>query len=351
MPYTGLLPEGFFTIPEKIYQDLRFKPAENSDVVNKICAYESLTTELIFYTDHQNIRLAGIFPPNTNIALFGFWETTNDLSINKIAFEQLSSDAIKRNRVTIIGPINFNTFHHYRLRISGEPVWNMFDSEPVNPDYYPDILQQLGYSISTSFESRLIGKTNIPNVFINKQFLLDEVQRIPFDFIPLNENSWLEYEDDLYELIHAVFSGNPFYKTISKEEFQLLYNTDFARRLCPYSSVLFKHQSSGRLAAISLCLPDYHSLDLPQSVKPVFNDHFHRLDKKVLLAKSVGVHPDFRKQQLMNFLGAYGMLSFREMYDEVIFCTMRSDNYSLHFTRGLSYIKAEYALFQKQLMF
>jgi hypothetical protein len=225
----------------------------------------------------------------------------------------------------------------------------MFDREPVNPLYYPTLLRELGFTIANTYESRMITKENIAAVYVDKQVLLDEIKKLPFDFIPLNEKTWTEFTDDIYELVHVIFSANPFYKAISKEEFSLLYNIDFARKLCPHSSVLFRHQASGRLAAISLCHPNYHSLQLPPGTKPVFSKHFTLLKEKTLLAKSVGVHPDFRKQQLMNFLGAYGMISFHEFYDEVIFCTMRSDNYSLHFSNGFPYEKAKYALFQKEL--
>jgi hypothetical protein len=347
--FDGSLPASFFAIPQNIYADVPFKLQETPEVVQRIFNLEKDSAEVLIYTDHNDIRLVGIFPTNSSDAYFGFWEATNDFDLNQQAFTLLQTDATARNRTTITGPINFNTFHHYRLRTTTVPSWQMFDREPVNPSYYPTLLEQLGFTTNTHFESRLIAKENIPGVYIDKQFFVDEVKKIPFDFIPLNPETWIEYEDELYELIHAIFSGNPFYKTISKEEFGLLYNIDFARKLCPHSSVLFKEQNTGRLAAISMCHPNYYSLNLPQHISPVFQVHYPLLPKKILLAKSVGVHPDFRKQQLMNFLGAYGMLSFREYYDEVLFCTMRSDNFSLHFTNGIPYEKAEYALYQKQL--
>jgi hypothetical protein len=52
----------------------------------------------------------------------------------------------------------------------------------------------------------------------------------------------------------------------------------------------------------------------------------------------------------MNYMGAYGMMSFRELYDQVIFCLMRSDNFSRHFTDGLPAEVAQYALFGKHLL-
>ncbi|HEX8461607.1 MAG TPA: hypothetical protein VF623_09260, partial [Segetibacter sp.] len=155
-------------------------------------------------------------------------------------------------------------------------------------------------------------------------------------------------EEQIFELIEAIFSQNPLYKSISFAQFKLLYNHSFAKKLCPYSSVIFRDKETGQLAAISLCYPDYNTLPSGTS-SPDFATDFIKLDKKILLAKTVGVHPKYRKQGLMNYMGAYGMLSFRNYYDEVIFCLMRSDNFSLHFTNNIPHEKAKYVLYEKRV--
>lgn len=345
--YNGRLPESFFTIPVNIYAGLSFSLRESSSLIEKICEKEAEKTGITVYTDHKNIRLAGLFPEGTDQCFFGYWETAEDYPLNAAAFQLLQADAVAKRRTAITGPVNFNTFYPYRLRTGEMPSWVQFDSEPVNPLYYPAFLQQLGFSVAETYESRLIPGKEMPAVYAGKQLLLHELTKIPYDFIPLNPVTWKDWEDELYGLIHAVFSQNPFYKAISRKEFGLLYNTSFAEKLCPHSSVLFKEKKSGRLAAISLCYPDYSTLQLRGA--PCFERDYNKLCKKVLLAKSVGVHPDFRMQGLMNFMGAYGMRSFSTYYDEVLFCTMRSDNFSLHFTNGLAYEKAGYALYRKQL--
>jgi len=346
--YNGFLPESFFNIPVTIYKNLSFRPEEDPHVVAKLFAMEAVRNEIIIYTDHNNIRLVGIFPLNETTAYFGFWEGVHDDALNKEAFDLLEEDTITRHRTTLVGPVNFNTYHNYRLRIGEAPSWNMFDREPVNPAWYPLLLQQFGFNDQSTFESRLIRKEDIAGVYIDKAALLNEITKIPFDFIPLNEANWKIYEEQIFELVHVIFSKNPLYKTIAPEQFKMLYNRTFSLKLCPYSSVIFCDQLSGRLAAISLCHPNYTSL-YPDLHVPDFKKDFNRLDKKVLLAKTVGVHPDFRKQGLMNYLGAYGMMSFRDWYDEIIFCLMRSDNYSLHFTDNINYESVKYVLYEKGL--
>ncbi len=51
----------------------------------------------------------------------------------------------------------------------------------------------------------------------------------------------------------------------------------------------------------------------------------------------------------MSCLGGYGMLGFRDLYDEVIFCLMRADNSSRHFSDGFPFERCWYGLYEKSL--
>jgi len=349
IPVHGELPDSFFTLADLPYKELPFRPDESPAVTREVFRLEGERNEVILYTDHASTRLVGIFPHHSAEAYFGFWETTGTLEINQAAFSLLESDARVRNREVVIGPLHFNTFHRYRLRLN-EPSWGMFDREPVNPSYYPSLLGQLGYSIRSTFESRLIRKETLPDLYLGKKQLLAALETIPFEFVPLNTTTWQQYEDELFELVHQVFSANPAYKPVPREQFALLYNRSFAAKLCPHSSVLFRDKATGKLAALSLCHPNYHLLPAAPPDYPDFARDFPALPKKVLLVKSVGVHPAFRRQGLMSYLGAHAMLRFRELYDEVIFCLMRSDNFSLHFSNDYPYEASRYALFHKVLL-
>ena len=354
IPFTGSLPESFFAIPDGVYAGLSFKTEEDAASLLQLLQQESRQHERVLYTDHENIRLMGLFPhrqtpTGDSTAYFGFWETTPALEINKQAFALLEADAALRGYTHLVGPQHFNTFHRYRLRLGPTPSWQAFDREPVNPAYYPQLLESLGYGQKLRFESRLIQSRDIPKVYQDKKLFLDTLEQLPFAFIPLNPDSWQEREEEVYELVHAIFSQNPGYRAISYADFRMLYNLNWARKLCPHSSVLFQEKSSGKLAAMSFCYPNYRYLNEPLSYTPVFERDFPRLPKKTLLAKSVGVHPDYRQQGLMSYLAAYAMLSFQELYEEVLFCLMRSDNFSLHFTNDLPYEQANYALYGKEL--
>ena len=348
LPFQGTLPISFFAIPDGVYAGHPHRPYESAEAVTGLFQAEAARNEMVLYTDHANLRIVGIFPHKGPEACFGFWETTNNLALNQEAFQLLSQEAARRGYARLVGPLNFSTFYPYRLRLGEAPSWGMFDREPVNPGYYPALLAQLGFAPTLTFESRLIRPDAVPGAYSSKVTLLAALQQLPFDFIPLNADTWREHETELFELVNRIFSGNPAYRSIPPAQFRQLYNAEYAAKLCPHTSVLFRDKASAQLVALSFCHPNYAPLNLG-STPPNFARDYPRLTERTLLAKTVGVHPDFRNQQLMNYLGAYGMMSFRELYDQIIFCLMRSDNFSRHFTDDLPFEVAHYALFSQDL--
>ena len=346
LPFTGQLPASFFEIPAAIYPN---RPAENAAAILDLFQAEALRNDIFLLTDHATLRVVGIFPHGGREAYFGFWETTDDLTLNREAFAQLAAEARRRGYARLLGPLNFSTFQAYRLRLGAAPSWGVFDREPGHPPYYPVLLAQLGFAPSLTFESRLIRADTVPEAYGRKADLLAAFQQIPFDLIPLNPATWQQHETELHALVDRIFSANPAYRRIPPAQFRRLYNAGFAAGLCPHTSVLFRDRPTGQLVALSFCQPNYAPLRLGATTVPDFARDYPRLPRKTLLAKTVGVHPDFRQQQLMSYLGAYGMMRFREFYEEIIFCLMRSDNFSRHFTDGLPAEVAQYTLFGREL--
>ena len=349
--FTDTLPEFFFF--GFGHAVAGYRSDEQSTAVRALFRMEAARSEIIIYntllTEHSFLQLVGIFPNDSTEAYFGYWETVDDATLNQRAFALLEYDARQRGRTVLIGPINFNTFHRYRLRLPPVPSWGRFDREPVNPVYYPALLEQLSFRVRSRFESRLLKPETIPELYRQKESFITGLPKIPFDFIPLTPDVWQEYETELFTLTDVIFRENPAYKPIPKAQFALLYNRRFAEQLCPYSSVLVRDRPSGRLVGLSFCQPNYQSLAFAPDEPPNFERDYPRLTNRTLLVKTVGVHPGFRGRTLMSCLGAYAMLHFRELYTDVIFCLMRTDNFSRHFSDGLPYERAEYALFEKPL--
>ncbi|QJX45552.1 hypothetical protein HMJ29_00790 [Hymenobacter taeanensis] len=345
IPYAGTLPTGFFEValPSGV-------PKPDELMLAALFAEEAERYDILFITDYAQVRLVGLFPKEGGEARFGFWESTPAATAAGQAFAALEAEARRRGCPALTGPLDFNTFQRYRLRVGAAPSWGHFDREPTNPVYYPELLKGMGFRAHLTFESRLIRPETVPTVYADKQPLLDALAALPFDFLPLNADTWPQHEAELFELVQAVFGANPAYRPVSEAQFRGLYNRTYAAGLCPYTSVLLRDHASGQLAALSLCQPNYAPLGLAANQPPTFQRDYPRLQAPTtLLAKTVGVHPSFRNRGLMNALGAYGMVHFREWYQQVIFCLMRTDNFSLHFTDGLPAETAHYALYRKEL--
>lgn len=343
------LPAAFFEVPAVVYAGQPAPPDEDPEAVLDLFRAEAVRNDIIVLTHPAGLRVTGIFPHEGSDAYFGFWETIDDLALNREAFAQLGAEARRRGYGRLLGPLNFNTFHAYRLRLGPVPSWAVFDREPRNPAHYPALLAQLGFAPTLTFESRLIRAGAVPEAYGRKADLLAAFPHLPYDLIPLNPDTWQQHETELHGLIDTIFSANPAYRPLPPAQLRQLYGAGFAAGLCPHSSVLFRDRSAGQLVAFSFCQPNYALLGLGRT-PPNFARDYPRLKHKTLLAKTVGVHPAFRQQQLMSHLGAYGMLRFRELYAEIIFCLMRSDNFSRHFTDGLPMEVAHYALFGQALV-
>jgi hypothetical protein len=348
VPYTKVLPANFFEIPKSIYASLPFFLSEDKRTIATLFEHEAERNDIVVYTDDENLRLVGIFPNDSDQCFFGFWETTNELDRNGDAFQLLLNDAQQMGKHELIGPINFTTYQSYRLRL-GSPSWIWFDKEPVNPLYYPNLLTKLGFKKHLLFESRMVQEADIPKVYDSKYDLLEKFKKQSFECIPLTPEAWHTHHAEIFELIHGIFNANPLYRAISYAQFSGMYNAAFASLLCPHSSVLFRDRKHGQLIAFSFCHPKYVGQNLPGDGKYSYERDFATLKEKTLLVKSIGVHPQFRELGLMNALGAYAMLSFRDLYKHVIFCLTRSDNVSNNFTNNLPFEKVAYALFSRKV--
>lgn len=348
LPYAGELPASFDTVGRQPYASLGYAP--DDEPAAELCAQLAADYDIIFYTDHWNMRLAGLFPKaGGEVAYFGFWETSGTLLLNQVAFEQLHQDAVARGFRVVQGPLHFSTYFRYRLRLGEVPSWRQFSREPLNPPYYPGLLEQLGFAPTLAFESHHLRAHNVPLVYEQQRPVQEQLHQLPFEFIPLTPPVWDALEDEIFELMQQILSQNPAYRAVDKAQFRLLYNHAYAEGLCPHASVLVRHRPSGRLAALSLCQPNYYALGRAVSEHPVYVRDYPLLTTRTLLAKTVGVHPDFRGQGLQALLATYAMQEFQAHYDDVIFCLMRADNRSLRFLKDIPTEVAHYALFERTL--
>lgn len=306
----------------------------------------------------DNARLAGFIPNQVindePVAFFGFWETINDLAINQALFAQIEDWARSHGAKRLYGPINFNTFGANRLRLDTFDL-GCFPGEPYNPPYYPVLMERLGFSCGMGYQSYPV---NINEFLAKTKEARDKYQpdiEANFTIESLTPKMWLDNLEEFYSLVEQIFRDNFAYSPISFEAFRSVMGESFARKFCSYSSVLAKTKD-GRIAGFFIAIPDYAPLvrqGNPQRIAQSafsFDEHFEQLPQpRAVLAKSVGVHPDFRRGGLSNFLGLELSARAQPYYETVIGALIRDDNHSAKFPDRFVFDRRKYGLFNKAL--
>jgi hypothetical protein len=362
----------FFKIAKDVYKGDPFWIPESEE---KIKQQFSATNS---YFDHGQVqvfsyeaeaRLVGFYNPaieveGERVVYFGFWESQNNLAVNQNIFSQLEDWGREIGASRIYGPINFSTYQSNRLRVDNFDKAPFID-EPYNPDYYPLLLQQLGfekkYGYTTAINQcvdNLISQIDIPFQVLKKQiegqFVLEK----------LTGKVWLDNLEELYPLVDSIFSKNFAYTPVSWESFQTLCGESFAKKLCPNSSVIVR-DLAGDIAGFFITYPDYGSLVNQQAVDSGarltasdinYAEHYPLLKSpRLLLAKTCGVAPKYRSAKLFPLMSMQLSIWAKGHYEEVSGAMVREDNASMSFYKSL--IKAgnkdfevrNYALFTKTL--
>jgi GNAT superfamily N-acetyltransferase len=258
----------------------------------------------------------------------GFFECVDDQqtagALVETALDWLRTNAPEAQ--TVLGPMNFDTWHAYRLRVSGfdQPT---FAREPYNPPYYPALLERLGFAPVAFYVTKTIAEP----ASLSAAWEQHHTQTIAqgFTFRPLNPTALAEELALIYRLSLTIFQDNLFFARISESEFMALYAGTGAA-LDP-ELLLFILNPAGKPVGISFTFPDPRSRDTAN-------------------IKSGGVLPAWRRTGL-------GATATYEVYQRLIrkgftrinHCLMREGNRMAQFDRGAAAVTRRYALYSRPL--
>jgi hypothetical protein len=302
-------------------------------------------------------RMAGFYDPQlringVSVACFGYWESINDAAPDAALFGRFEAWARERGARHMYGPINFNTFGKYRIRMNLRPGEGCFPGEPYNPPYYKDLLAACGYRPEADYISQHIPDEQVDPVYRAKEGLKADIARLPYQFRYLTADFWLSRLPDFYAAIDIIFGDNFAFTPITREQFQQFYGPDYAKKLCPKLSVVVLNERE-EIIGFSLGFPDYAPL-CNQGADPripyrdiAYETHFPLLESPTFLLRTVGVLPGYRHQDIMNAMGIYAMFNFRKYYRHSMACLMKAENFSTRFFSDVPHIRREYSLFGK----
>lgn len=352
------LGDAFFSIAEQVYQQDRLWLGENRAAIEN-----QFKSSNPFFEDGQcwvkttyGARLAGFIHPNQQIegeqaAYFGYWETVNELAPNQKLFAEFEQWAKSKGAQQVYGPINFSTHGQYRLRSAGFQE-RSFQGEPHSPEYYLSLMQQLGYQTKYRYLTYVTEDAKPFTEMIKPRF--EQVKAnlpFPLHIERLTPEYWLENIEKMYVLADMMFRANFAYTPMPIETFKLMYGQPVAEKLCPKASVLLKNEQQEPIGFF-IGFPDYspviHAMsDKSQSVS--YAEHFEQLpEPKLIIAKTGGVHPDYRSAGLFTLMSSQLMVWAAPYYDHAMAATIREDNQSKQFAQQ-GEMKREYQLFEKRL--
>jgi len=258
----------------------------------------------------------------------GFFECVDDPKAAQLLVDSVIHWLSARlpGRSTLLAPLNFDTWHSYRLRTKGfdEPTFFM---EPYNPSYYPALFAALNFKPVSQYITKTVTALAPLLAFwesYHRNYFSKGFTVRSFDLGAINDEMSL-----IYRLSLTMFRENLFFTEISATEFRALY--------------------SGAAGSLD---PDLFLFLLDPSGEPVglcFSIADHRQPKTVNV-KTFGVLPHVRG-------AGVGAAFAYEIYQRfqtrgfarVNHCLMRAGNRADGFDGGLGEVTREYALYARTL--
>ncbi|MBN4077347.1 hypothetical protein JYT19_00380 [Sulfobacillus acidophilus] len=362
---SSCLPSEFLELSPFLYADDKYWIPENRDLLRFLFSADHKYFEknkVWLSAVDKKARLCGFFNPdllinNKKAAYFGFWETIDELKVNKKLFLDFENWAKAQRAQVIYGPINFNTFHSYRIRLGLKKHEGCFLGEPYNPSYYEEILQNLGYNCDekyVSYSSNESFKELLRQMATNKEHMLYDFEKGELELKSFNKDTWLKNLEKIYHLVDSIFKDNFGYSKISVNNFCKELGLPLAKKLCPKTS-LFAEDKNKNIVAIALNFPDYSPLlrngnkNKLSLVNISFDEHFGLLKKPLMLGKTGGVCKNYRKGGLLSALAIEAMCRGVKSYSDVMICLMREKNPIVKFSRPFATNIRQYGLFAKSV--
>lgn len=258
----------------------------------------------------------------------GFFECVDDFTSAQLLFDAAFA-WLRENAPTaknVLAPINFDTWHAYRLRTSGfdQPTFLM---EPYNPSYYPALFSALGFTPAMTYVSKTVE--HMPTLLEAWRPYYEQAIAQGYSFRSFDRANVSSEMTLVYNLAVPTFRDNYFFAETSEAEFRALY-AGIATHVDP-ALLFFMRDSAGEPVGFSFSVPD------------------HRQQQTVNL-KTFGVMPHVRGAGVGAALAYEAYQRFQTKgYSRVNHCLMRSGNRADQFDRGLAKITREYVLYEKEL--
>lgn len=339
------VPPGFLDLPARVYAGDDSWVPEDGDAV---AAAFSPENPYFAYGQAQalcipgKVRVAAFHEPafrihDEKVAFFGYFESTGDGAANAEAFAALRGWARARGARALYGPIQWNTYRGYRVRLSAEPGALPFLGEPHSHPAYPGQFEALGMALHQRSLTQIIPLKQVVEGLALVAPVYEGLCGQGYRFETPTPERWAASLPTLYEMAESIFAQNFAYSRISYPEFCGVFEAALLRRICPHSSTLV-FGPDGDPVAFGLAFPHYGPLIVSgrgAERVPVrdldYQRHLPLLAEqrpRACIGKTIGVQRAHRRKGLMEAMLYASFQRAQRLYDVWYGALIREDNFS-----------------------
>lgn len=288
----------------------------------------------------EKIRLGG-----ESVATIGNFEALDDEEAVTRLLREASKWAKGRGAERVVGPMNGDTWHSYRLSLGPRDEAPFF-MEPYNPPYYPKLWQQAGFEQLATYHSLRID--DVAGAARQHRPRWAKARALGYRVEPMTEISIDDALDRVYEMVCVVFADAFLYTPIRRAAFKKLY--DGVERLLKGELSFFLVDRDGDDAGFAFVFPDYADAIRAMNgrtnlwAKAKFAAHRSTDTANV---KTFGIMPEHRGRGLSSAMAhKYFDATARNGYECANICLIHDDNVgSTKMDAGRGRVLRRYALY------
>ena len=280
------------------------------------------------------------------IGMLGFFESINSLPAAQRCLNGAVDWLRGRGCQLIVGPINGDTWHEYRLNVG---PWDdpLFLSEPSNPDFYSALWSESGFRVRESYHSKIVSQ--IDTILPVVQPSLDAAVASGYQFRMIDLDRFDSELDTIYDLSIVSFANNFLYEPITRDEFKQLYRS--ARSVVDKDLVWFALDKNDMPVGFLFCIIDYRiAFDAMKGRRNLLSKLRFLLNKcraSSVNFKSICVLPEHRQNSVAAALMCKGyQSSVRKGFQQANLCLIKDGNPSTKLDGGHSRIMRRYNLYE-----
>lgn len=330
------VPDDFLALPAVVYRNDPFYCMSPPDAVRADVLRPSFRERqevLVAWRDSRPVaravaRLSPALrdPTGAPCGMIGFFEALDDGDAVRALFDRAVAWLRGHGAGAILGPMNGDTWHSYRLNI-GPFDQRPFLMEPYHPPYYRALWERRGFQPLEGYSSAFIARLDA--AIANTEAIARRCEKRGYVLERFRLDRFESELARLHALSCAIFEGNYLYSPLTREEFIALYAD--SRRLLDSDLIWFARAPAGADAGFVFAFADCHravrAMEGRRSLPAMLKFLVLKGKTDTVNVKTLGVRPEVRGSGVALLLMNRVYRAIREKgYRRANLCLMRDGN-------------------------